>query len=463
MKKMLAGTRERLILTSCTIAVLLVFLAGGVFLTFHFGGNENSRNDNGTNSPDNHVTPMQTQKPLPPPAPPSINQPPQNVPPKESEEQPEPAPPAAPASPPLPVTPEQPQNPPTPAPVQPPGPEEEKQQANKDQPAPPAPAGEPLKELASAVELPSLGGDDAQAGGVTLGKVHLDAQTKLQVELIGGDKSNKGFGKYALQEDPNSVGGQAWNIMRIDMRGKATPLARLKLKGENLNFDWMETVPPSQANPLRNCGISITAGEASRFVQFRLPRSADPIILDLDKGTAPVHFRVNNLPEFEKLKLIIRELKPPFPPNEIKPEVAMTSARKMVEIGFNGSNYSIFSIYVIYDTIKKDAISLDASAFLRNKPFKLPASEALLRELKADLARKERLLSNAKNNNTIKANLTQLVDAAKADLQQCTEAIELAKKLNNQPIHYRIVVEYEKFQVELFDSLLPPPKEAVGE
>jgi hypothetical protein len=172
-----------------------------------------------------------------------------------------------------------------------------------------------------------------------------------------------------------------------------------------------------------------------------------------------VHLRVENLPESDKLKLKIEALKEPFPAHDVKAEVAGPATKKMVEIGFTDPNLSILSIYVVYDVVKKETIVLDVSAAMRNRSFKLAAGDGILNKLSTELARKTRQLNDAKNNPAAKAALKPLVDAAQTDLKQYTASIDLAKKLNGQVIHYRFVADYETYQVELCNSLLPPPKE----
>jgi hypothetical protein len=314
-------------------------------------------------------------------------------------------------------------------------------------------SSDPLKQLASAIELPP---SDGNASGILLGKIQVDPQAKLQIELIGGDRSIKGVNKYALQEDPNSVIGQAWNISRVDPNNNKSPLARLKLRGTDLNFDWIDAVPAAQSNPLRNCGIAVAVGEgASRFAQFRTPRSADPIVLDIDKGTAPVHLRADNLPDADKLKLKVEKLADSFPKHDVKGEVPWTPTKRMVEIGFSEPKYSSVSICVLYETGKKDLITLDASVMVAGRPLRLPAAEGTLTKLKTALAQKERQAAAEKNANQ-KANLTQAAAATRTEIDQFTDAVELGKKLNGLKINYRIVADYDKHQVEVFNSMLPP-------
>ncbi|MCC6124444.1 MAG: serine/threonine protein kinase [Pirellulales bacterium] len=456
LKKILAGTRERLILTSCAAAVLLVFLVAGIILAVVYSGKPSTGSAPVTQS-------SETPRQLPPPTPPGVPVPPPPPAPEsptktvvkktsnKTRKPPKPKPAVPPDAPP-----KREQADSSTASIQQPAPQEANASANPDLPPAPLPPADPLKGLAFALDLPDVSA--GSSAGVSLGKVRLDAQAKLQIELVGGDKVGKTFG-YALQEDPNAVGGQAWNISRSDARGKSLPAARLKLKEGELYFDWAQ-IPPVQANPLRNCGLAISTGDAKRFLQFRFPKSADPLILDFDKGTTAVHLRAENLPDPDIVKLKIDPLKKPFPENNANPDPAPTPTKKMVEIVFNDPKYSLFSIRAVCELSKRNQIDLDASAVLPNKVFKFAAGETFLKEMQTDLARKKRQFNNAKNNPPLKDNLKQQVADAEEALKKFAEVMKLSKKLNNQVIHYRIVADYEGQPVVLFDSLLAPPAEA---
>jgi serine/threonine protein kinase len=447
LKKVFAGTRERLILTSCAIAVLVVFVAGGLILALVFGGRRDGASEDQSVVASSQIS--ETHSPPPPPPVPLHDTTPPAAP--EAEKANPPAPAAQESQPPAPAPPDNP--PPAAQPAEPPAPKSEVKQE------PPPASSDPLKGLPSAIELPP---SDGAAAGILLGKVQLDPQAKLQIELVGGDRSIKGANRYALQEDPNSVGGQAWNISRVDPNNKSLPLARLKIRGAELNFDWIDAVPAAQSNPLRNCGITLAIGDGgARFAQFRTPRSADPIVLDVDKGTALVHLRAENLPDADKLKLKVEKLGDPFPKHDVKAEVPWTSSKRMVEINFTEPKFSPVSIYVLYDTGKKDIITLDASVMIKGRPLRLAAAEGTLTKLKTAVAQKERQAAAEKNANQ-KAILAQAAAAAKTDLEQFTDAVELGKKLNGLKINYRVVADYEKHQVEVFNSMLPPSMETAG-
>jgi serine/threonine protein kinase len=464
LKQILAGTRNRLILTSCTIAVLLVFLAAAIIISIVYRDNSIKLNVETTNPIDrNEVVPDQ---PKPPPSPQSAKDP--QKPPEVNPEKSTAATPPTPVSPP--ETSSTPNTPATDTSQNKPTSEDNKTetagQKHEDQPPLPEPDVDPLKGLLGAIELPECSktqtGDDATPlPPVSLGKVLLDAKSKLKIELFGGDRVGKGGDKYTLQEDPTAVGGQAWNISR-DSHAKSLSVARLKLKDGDLNFDWNQSITPALANPLRNCGVAISVGEQSnsekeKFVQFRIPKSAEPLVLDLDKGSHSVQVRLENLPDISKLLLVIQPLNPPFPTSAINPEVLRAPTRKSVEISF--AELPLFSIFVTYETTKRDTIILEVSNYLRGKFFKISGSDKVLKDLKSDLKPLEKQLADAKNNAAAKESITPMINAAKAEIKQTTDTIETTRKLNGQVLHYQIFVDYTKFKVELCNSQIPPSKE----
>ena len=152
-------------------------------------------------------------------------------------------------------------------------------------------------------------------------KLLSSAETKLKIELVGGDKVIKEPGKFLLQDDSGTGGEQAWLISRSESRIKPPPVARLKLEGSELYFEWVPIVTPAQANSLRNCGLLITAGEAEHFVQLRAPKSADPLKLNLDlkdRGVR-VSLQLENPPPASRLRLKLLDLNDPFPASNFEP------------------------------------------------------------------------------------------------------------------------------------------------
>ena len=473
LKKLLAGTRERLIITSCTVAALLVLVIGGSILAYVYGGGASRTNEKASDAGDRPTN----DQPPPVPVAPNVPVTPQRNPPtdtatpeppataKTDHKDGAPSEPAAPAPPAIvEQTPSQappmqsPQQTPQQTPQEPPPPAISAEQPPSSQ-LPPAP--DPLRDLRFSLELPDY---DAKSGDISLGKLHLEGQAKLQIELVGGDRVGKGIGKYSIQEDPNAVGGQAWNIGRNESHNKTAPVARLRIKDQDLRFDWAQTTPAWSA-PLRNCGVNITVGEAKRFVQFRLPKNADPLVLELDKVPPTVHVRVDNPPDADRIKLRIPELKSPFPANDVKLEVAVSQTKRKIEIVFTDPANSAFSIHLFYDAAKGNTVDLEAWGVLAansKKPFKLSAADGRLAEVTAEVGRLERRLEgfgSAKANAAAKNAAQQQIAAKKTEQQQCADIVALAKKLNGAAIPYRIVADYDKYEVELANSSNAAPDE----
>jgi serine/threonine protein kinase len=463
LKKMLAGTRQRLIITSCTVAVLVVFFAASIILAIVFGNR--SKNASGEDLPDSDSGNQSTNadaKDSTPPAPPIAPTPstsePVNAPPNAPQhtenanvEKPTPAnnPPSNPP----------PDNPPSPPPTNP-DPTPPTPSVAPQPPGDTTPPADPLLELLGSVDLPEItqlpNGEFVSAPGVSLGKVKLDTGAKVQIELIGGDRVAKNF-NYSLQEDTNASGGQAWNISRGESKNK-TPIARLRIKDSELTFSWTSTVPLS-TNPLRNCGVVISSGDLSRFVQFRRPKAIDPLVLDFKEGASVIHHRIDKdnlpeldkLPELEKLKLVVDGVPPSFPANVIKPQV-VAGAKRLVTIEFNDPNFAPFTIGVVCDSAKKNILDIDAGAAFRNKAFRLGTIETKVTEANTEVDKLQRRLDKAKNN--AKGPIANQLAAAQAEQKLVTDVAELGKKLNGEIIHYRIIWDDEKYPIEIYNSNL---------
>jgi serine/threonine protein kinase len=468
--KMLTGTRERLIITSCTIAVLVVFLAAAIIMAIVFGNGtkkspaEDSSVDSTTQrlnpSDSNDVPPAPpigdkpvdstptTESPNPPPNPTPENlndaQPPiANPPPETTTQQPDTA-----ATPPENVN-------PTPAPT--PGAPANNDPVSNPPESNPPPEPQPLQtflETLKAVDLPDIAqsptGEFVPGPDVSFGKVKLEGDAKLHVELIGGDRMGKGA-VYSIQEDTNAAGGQAWNITRADARAKSpTTIARLRLKDSELKFGWLHAIP-ANVNPLRNCGLAISAGDASHFIQFRRPKTVDPLVLDFKEGASIIHLRIDkdNLPELDKLKIVVDSVPSSFPANAIKPEV-VAGSKRLVTVEFSDANYANFSIGVVCDSVKKNTLDIDAGAVFRNKAFRLAAIENKIAESNTEVEKLTRRLEKAKNN--AKEPIAAQLAAAQNERQLLQGIAELGNKLNGETIHYRIILDDEKYPIEIYNT-----------
>jgi hypothetical protein len=129
----------------------------------------------------------------------------------------------------------------------------------------------------------------------------------------------------------------------------------------------------------------------------------------------------------------------------------LVATKKVCEIDFTDPIYAEFAIYVACDTVKKNILTLDATAFFKKKAFRFASSDNRLTELTAEVGKFQRRINNAKNGPAKTAAQAQLA-GAQDEQKQLTDAVTLAKSLNTQPIHYRIIIDHEKYPIEIYTS-----------
>jgi hypothetical protein len=242
-----------------------------------------------------------------------------------------------------------------------------------------------------------------------------------------------------------------------------------------LFFEWVPIVTPAQANSLRNCGLLISAGEAEHFVQLRAPKAADPLKLNLDlkdRGVR-VSLQLETPPPASRLRLKLLDLNEPFPASNFDPGEPIGPKNK-IDIVFTEEKYAIFSIRTVFLDVSKTNLILETCAFLKPSDqtstskldiFRIGAAEKSLTQLQDRFTRLKDKLNDphASLTKDAKNELSKAIPTKEKELEQNSEVLELAKKLNGQTIHYRILADYGNRSVELFDSRLPPPPKETAE
>ncbi len=208
----------------------------------------------------------------------------------------------------------QPQPPVQAAPVPPPQPP----------PAPP-PAAKPVDVLAGLrpAALPAV----AAGKSVSLGTVALPPAGSLGMNVLNGEGAGRDTPKFVLRQSGDPAGKESW-IIAIASSGAekdasaAADVARLWLEAKELKFGWLKSAD-AKADSLRNCGVLIAVGGASRFLPFSLPVEKAAQMVDLDKGTVKVNLKRSSLPDAAAIRLQVLGLDGgQFPAHQLKVEAA---------------------------------------------------------------------------------------------------------------------------------------------
>ncbi len=210
-------------------------------------------------------------------------------------------------------------------PVEKPGAEkaaEEKPAAEKPagkKPARKAPpkTGEPLRDVPPAVDLPLIGEQDNAKEPFEIAKVHTAADVEWQLYLLGGEKARGRSRSYALDRVEQAAAKASWTI---NLEGGASgaddrpvEVARLSRAPGALMFQWSEGVSAGEANYLRNCILQVRVQGNSRYTALCKPKAAEPIAVDIDRGSAKGGFPLKWLPDGEDLRIEITKVEGPEP------------------------------------------------------------------------------------------------------------------------------------------------------
>jgi hypothetical protein len=344
------------------------------------------------------------------------------------------------------------------------------------EPAPPVettiPKADPLKQILPAVDLPEYSKNQSGVDSpptFSLGQVVLEGETKLKIELIGGEQTGKG--NFSMQEDAAEGAAPSWNIVRGEHRksGKPNNIAKLHLKERDLAFEWSPAVTPGNANALRNCELLLSAGDAKCMMQFRVPKIADPLMLDFENGNGVVKMQLplENPPDLGKIHFEIidlkewwPDLKDELPSYQIQSEVAGTPAtKKIIRIDFNDPNSMNWTIVTTLDLGKKSILELESAVYVGyvpKKPFRLSLGAGAIGKQKTELDNKQK---SPPKNAAAKNEWNQSLEELAKSLKQMNDVQALLTKLDGRTLGYRIYVEYDKGQVALFQMPPQTPQE----
>ncbi|MEE8450651.1 MAG: protein kinase [Thermoguttaceae bacterium] len=201
----------------------------------------------------------------------------------------------------------------TPEPEQP---DQPKPDPETPKPDPPKPK-DPLRDLVESIDLPVVGIGDSQPASmapISLGKLHVEEEQPVDVELIGGDNAIKGSRLFTLHREENGTG---W-LISLDSPTRSgdpppgIPVARVRLDGQALALEFIEGEELIRANHLRNCALRIRVDGKPHTVSLGTAQPAEPLVVNLDTATARVIVPADWLPETDSLRLQITELEGPF-------------------------------------------------------------------------------------------------------------------------------------------------------
>ena len=174
----------------------------------------------------------------------------------------------------------------------------------------------PFADLAKIVDIPELRGGIDSTNQVFLGKINSAPGVDWRLALHGGADALKSSRhmtrKFVLKRTEPAVAKARW-IVRLDESGaegatKSTEVAEIWRAGGALMFRWSADAEPASANYLRNCLLEILVSGQGAYLTLVSPRKADPVPVDLSRGTSTTGTSLDWLPETGKLRVDVTGL-----------------------------------------------------------------------------------------------------------------------------------------------------------
>ncbi len=333
-------------------------------------------------------------------------------------------------------------------------------QAEQPEPRPKPRRTEPLHDLAKAVDLPMLaataGGDGDPIPPVPLGDVDLQDDSGLEVKLVGGEEAIKSSRRFVMKRHE---GDASWLIVldaddKSSSRFEPVDVARIWLDGKTLKLQQLSGAK-GRANCLRNCGLSIRAGEQSRWLPLSRARKVEPLLLDLQKGSARTLLSTELLPNEESLRLQVTGIEGPFPAHEFDPDNRV-SKDGHVDVCLMGTKLPAVTLRVaMLMTPRSAAVEVSATFEMPDKerPLTLRGLGALLRSVEKREEQARKALGRLADGHPQGEELRRALDTAKKVKEQIKALKDLCKRLHEQgKIHFRVFADVDDHQLDLFTT-----------
>lgn len=154
-----------------------------------------------------------------------------------------------------------------------------------------------------AIDLPVPAGD---APVLTLGQINIRPEDAVFISMDGGDIAAGGRFEFSLQNAQDGVAPRDWEFYLSDGSTDPVVIATMSMPEKDLMFKWTQAgVDNSTATNLRNCSLTITAGQDQpQELALRTPQKIAPITIDLERS-ATAKLPLEGAPDRSSLKLEI--------------------------------------------------------------------------------------------------------------------------------------------------------------
>ena len=156
-------------------------------------------------------------------------------------------------------------------------------------------------------------------------------------------------------------------------------MAKISLEQDALQFRWLAKAAEVPAGYLRNCGLTVSVGQASRFMMLCRPQKVEAVVIDWDRRTTRVNLARANLPETGSVRLQITGFSGPFPSKYVMNPSEPIAPRGKTDVVFGDAKLASVVFRIGFD-VKTQGAQLDLALLCRlpgqAKPTPLNVKEA---------------------------------------------------------------------------------------
>ncbi len=347
-------------------------------------------------------------------------------------------------------------------------------------PTPPAPPAEPFKDYPVLADLPPLGSGDSASDAVSLGKIHLAKDGKLELSFVSA--GGKGSPKFNVAPSADASKVNSWEV-QVDGAADAKPFASLAMSNGELQFQWLAGAKAPQ-DQFKNGLLKLKVGDKERVTPLRKYKDAQPLVVDVDKPPMSVAAEIDALPDPEHVYLQVLKLESADLTFDTKPgdTLWLKTAPKpkdqplMAIGGIDGKKATdkapkVLGLAFSFVAVNKNKVKFDAAPqYQFNNQWSrfVPKQvSALLVQVKAKqqgltdgLALLTEQAKTAKLAPQVKPKIDEinktLLPAANAEVKQLDELNKIIGSANTKAkVHYRIYEKIEDREVDLVRTLPP--------
>lgn len=356
------------------------------------------------------------------------------------------------------------------APQQPPPKAESKAEPAAESPkAEPPPRIETSLEFAVAADLPPLADENENGGdvlSVTLGKVRLAPDDVLSLELVGGTEVFRAGRRFVIDRD-FGLDTDAWLIAwESDARGPTAAerreIARIAMQDGELRFRWLKDAADTPAGYLRNCGLIVSAGDSSSFLQLCKPMTVDPVAFDFTRrSNKPVYHR-DDMPEAGVLRLQILGFSPEYPKAKMEPGDT-AGARKEIGVNFEGQNLPPLRFQIEFHPRPKAVqLKIVATCIMPGKqqyrPLRIKEIETMAAQVSAVRGQLDSVAKNRRGKLKDRQNAREQLTQSAPLAAQLAALGKFCREVDaDEKIYFRVYAEFGDRQIDLL--MAPPPSD----